>query len=84
MKRIFLVLLVVWMMLFVTIAFAAEAVTPAASQSLFDWLTVNAAIILGAALAVSEALALIPAFQGNGILDTIIKFLKLIMAKKAA
>jgi len=39
-------------------------------------------IILSAALAVSEALALIPGLKTNGILQAIIKILKYITASK--
>jgi len=42
----------------------------------------NLAIILGACLAVSEALALIPALKSNGILDSIINILKDLGADK--
>jgi hypothetical protein len=38
-------------------------------------------LILGALLAVSEALALIPALSSNGILDGAIKVLKSILGK---
>lgn len=44
----------------------------------------NLAIILGALLAVSEALALIPALKSNGILETVINILKDIGAKPQA
>lgn len=43
---------------------------------MFDFITAHKTEILAAALAVSELLALIPAFAGNGILDSIIKLLK--------
>lgn len=36
----------------------------------------NFSVYIGVALALSEALALLPFFKSNGILDGIIKFLK--------
>lgn len=42
----------------------------------------NILIYLSVALLISEALALIPALSGNGILDVIIKVLKAIAPKK--
>lgn len=42
----------------------------------------NLAIILGALLAVSEALSLIPALKSNGIVQSVINFLKSIGADK--
>lgn len=44
----------------------------------------NLSIILGALLAVSEAIALIPALKSNGILESIINILKDIGAKPQA
>lgn len=42
----------------------------------------NLSIILGALLAVSEALSLIPALKSNGIVAAVINFLKSIGADK--
>jgi uncharacterized membrane protein len=41
-----------------------------------SWIMNNSGTIFGALLAISELMALIPAFKGNGILDSIIKALK--------
>jgi len=63
---------------------AAPGTTPAtatASPSIMAWLQTNQAAIFGLALAISEFLSLIPGFKGNGILDTIIKALKLLTGK---
>lgn len=69
-----------------TSAVAADAGAPAvvASQSGLEWFQANSAVILAAALALSEVLALIPALKGNGILDAIIKGLNLLIARKKA
>jgi len=67
---------------------SAETVAPGTTQtaataapSIMAWFQANQAAIFGLALAISEFLALIPAFKGNGILDTIIKALKLLTGK---
>lgn len=41
----------------------------------------NIVLILSVLLGVSEALALIPAVKANGIVDGVIKVLKLLLAK---
>jgi len=59
----------------------AASATATAAPSIMAWFQANQAAIFGLALAISEFLALIPAFKGNGILDTIIKALKLLTGK---
>lgn len=54
---------------------AAPVVAAVPAPTLFGWFQANTPVILGVALAVSELLSVIPAFKGNGILDTIIKAL---------
>ena len=69
--------------LFTTLAFAAEPVVmPVAQVGFLDWFKQNSAAVLGACLAFSEVLSLIPAFKGNGILDTIIKALQVLSGKE--
>lgn len=75
-------LLMLVFILISAIAIAAESVAPVVNQTWFEWVDINAVVLLGAALAISEVLALIPGFKGNGILDTIIKFIKLLISKK--
>ncbi|MDD5107576.1 MAG: hypothetical protein PHC49_18430 [Desulfuromonadaceae bacterium] len=58
-------------------AAAAAAQTP----SILTWAMANSAAIFGVALAISEFLALIPGFHGNGILDAIIKALSTLSKK---
>lgn len=74
------------------VAFAADpaAVAPldsgniaAAEPSIALWIKAYLPIILGVALAISEGLAVIPQFQGNGLLDTIIKSLRALSGKPA-
>ena len=60
---------------------AVPATVPA--PSIIDWFTLYKAYIFGAALAISELLGVTPWFKGNGIMDTIIKGLKLLMGKDA-
>lgn len=57
------------------VAFAADP-APVAAVGFLDWFKQNSGAVLGFALALSEILSLIPAFKGNGILDTIIKALQ--------
>lgn len=59
----------------------APAAAPAA-PSLFDWFMANKTAVFGVALAISEFLSIIPAFKGNGILDTIIKALQTLSGKE--
>ena len=59
----------------------AVATPAAAAPSILDWFQANEAAIFAAALAVSEMLALIPGFAGNGVIDTCIKALKLLSGK---
>lgn len=51
-------------------------------SALIDFIVANKVVILGAALAVSEALALIPGLQANGFLDGAIKLLKKLAGKE--
>lgn len=45
-------------------------------MAVINWAVENKAVLLGAALAVSECLALIPSIASSGIVDGVIKFLK--------
>ena len=54
----------------------APIVPVVATPSLMAWFQGNLTAVLGIALAVSELLGSIPSIKGNGILDTIGKFLK--------
>ncbi len=72
------------------VVLAAEAVAPgvtapaaAAAPSLVAWFQANQVYVYGALLAISELLGVVPQFQGNGVIDTIIKAIKLLMAKNA-
>ena len=81
MKKLFCLLAVLGVLVS-SVAMAADAVVPAATTpSLMAWFQANTAVILGVALAISELLAQIPAFKGNGILDTIIKALQALSEK---
>lgn len=81
MKTIFTVLMLM-VVAFTVPAMAADAAPAAATApSFMAWLQANTTLILGLALAISELLAAIPAFNGNGILDTIIKALQALSAK---
>ena len=60
-------------------AAAAAVVT---DTSLLGILTTNSAIILGAFLAVSEALAIIPAIKSNSIFQLIVNILKTLTGNK--
>ena len=66
-------------------AFAADpAVAAAATVGFMDWFKQNTSACLGVVVAISELLALIPGFKGNGILDTILKAAKFMSEKPAA
>jgi hypothetical protein len=54
-----------------------------AAPSILDWFKANLPAILGVALAISEALSVTPWFQGNGILDSIVKSLKFLTSKQS-
>lgn len=62
--------------------FAEDAASTATSTDVFTWFAINGAAVLGVLLAISELLALMPWFKGNGILDSIIKGLKFLGASK--
>ena len=66
----------------VSVAVGAD-VAPVTAQpvSIMTWFTQNKAAVLAFTLALSELLSLIPAFKGNGILDTIIKAIKVLSQK---
>lgn len=71
---------------FSIVAFAAESAiaviaAPVPAPTLFSWFNANSVPILALALVISELLATIPGFQGNGILDTIIKALRALTQK---
>jgi hypothetical protein len=69
--------------LMATAALAAEAVAPAAAPSFQSWLMANTTPMLVLALGVSELLGSSPWLKGNGIIDTIVKFLKFMTEKEA-
>jgi hypothetical protein len=88
MKKLISVLFVCLLSIMIVagVVFGADAVVPvvataAASTTLLGWFQANSVAVLTLALVISEFLGLIPAFQGNGILDTIIKALKVLGAK---
>lgn len=92
MKRFISLLFTIACLCIVTVACAADpaAVVPldagniaAAKPSFMAWVTANLPIILGVALALSEALAVIPQFQGNGLLDTVIRSLRALSGRPA-
>lgn len=51
-------------------------------MAIWEFLMANKIVLLGALLAVSEALALIPALKSNGILDWVIKTVKKLLGKE--
>lgn len=71
---------------FATLAFGADVVPVAvpAQTGVISWFQANTNAVLYMALVISEVMALIPGFQGNGILDTIIKALQALGAKPPA
>lgn len=50
-------------------------------QAMIDFVLANKIVILGVLLAVSEGLALIPAFKSSGILDFVIRTIKKLLGK---
>lgn len=87
--RFFTLLLICLFVCFAAIAGAVDAAPVAAAVPVapvvgfLDWFKQNTAAVLGAALALSELLSLVPQFQGNGILDSITKALRA-LSKPAA
>lgn len=82
MRRIFAFMFLFTLSL-VAYAFGADAVAPVvAAPSFMAWMQAHTTEIFGLALIISEFLALIPGFQGNGILDTIIKALRVLSGKQ--
>ena len=51
-------------------------------ESIIAFLVANSVIILGCLLAVSEALALIPALKSNSVFTLIVNLIKGLMGKK--
>lgn len=51
-------------------------------SAIWEFLIANKVVLLGALLAVSEALALIPSLKANGILDWVIKTAKKLLGKE--
>lgn len=51
-------------------------------SDIIAFLVANKVVILGALLAVSEALALIPSFKSSGILDFCVRTLKKLLGKE--
>lgn len=85
MKKLVSLFLLILSVAFASLALAADpASVQAAAPSFLAWFTANTAVILGVALAISELLAVVPAFKGNGILDTIIKALQELSKKPEA
>ena len=87
MKKVFL-FLVLALVTMAAVCFGADAIAPVvatpASVGFLDWFKQNTALVLGVALAISELLAQIPTFKGNGIVDTIIKALRVLSEKPKA
>lgn len=85
-KSIFTLVVLVIVSMVTVIAFAADpaAVAAPAPVSLVGWFSSNEVPILKLALALSEFLALFKVFQGNGILDTIIKGLRALYVSKSS
>lgn len=83
MKRaIYLVIALAIALLYAVAAIAApEAAAVVPPESLFVWVQANEKVLLRFALGVSEFLALFKAFQGNGIVDTFIKAIKLLQVQ---
>jgi len=79
MKTLRFVLSLMLIIAFTAIAALGVDVVPAATVpplSIMEWFTVNSALVFGVAWAISELLAVIPAFKGNGFLDIILNFLR--------
>lgn len=85
-----MMLLTLTLLFVVTVTLAAFGADPApgaaapVAPALADWLMLNKAAIFGVCLAISEFLSLIPGFHGNGILDTVIKALRMLTGKQQA
>jgi len=65
----------------------ATAAAPAATQpdpSIVAWFSLYKSYIFAAALTLGELMAVTPWFKGNGIIDTIIKALKMLCSKETA
>lgn len=89
MLSMFIILAIMLTMAFMAIADpgTVAATVPAAVQpdpSIVAWFSLYKAYIFAAALALSELLAVTPWFKGNGLLDTIIKGLKMLYGKETA
>jgi hypothetical protein len=54
-----------------------------AALAAWAFIVANKAVLLGAALAVSEALALIPAVKSNSIFEMVVGFIKKLSGKEA-
>ena len=76
-----LILAAVIMSIMATVAAGADATAPAATGGALAWFSDNKVAVIAAALAISELLALVPGLKGNGILDSIIKILKVVSGK---
>lgn len=81
MKKMISLIVLIAVVAIAAISGAAEAVA-APAPSLLSWFMANSTVILAMLLAVTEVLALIPGFKGNGILDTIIKALQVLSKKE--
>jgi hypothetical protein len=60
------------------------ATAPVPEVTFLGWVKANANTLLAVSLGISELLSMIPAFKGNGILDTIIKALQALSEKPEA
>lgn len=83
MKRFIALFTFIILTIVAAVCFGADAAVPpvAPTPSLLGWFKANEAVILAAALGISELLSLIPGFKGNGVLDTIIKALRALSQK---
>lgn len=84
--KIFVRIMGMFMMcvLFVATAMAADSALTIANPSVLDWFRLNIVAVLTVLLALSELFALMPWFKGNGILDAIVKILKLMLEKRSS
>lgn len=83
MKTLIRLVILMALTLATAVAFAATPDAAPAAPTFLGWFTANENGLLKFALALSEFLALFKVFQGNGILDTIIKGLKALYEAKS-
>jgi hypothetical protein len=84
----FILVLFVLSLQLIGVAVAATVAPPgvavAAEPTAMQWVTANLATIFLVLLGISESLALLPWFKGNGIMDMIIKALRTLAGKPPA